>query len=76
MNPAKSECKCLRKQSAGLTKAGPTPGAVAAWLTYLPVAAGTAAPVASRAPCGIHRVHTDGRIEYVGVQPKFRLEDF
>lgn len=35
-----------------------------------------AALVANRAPPGIHRVHTDGRIEHVAVKPKFRLEDF
>lgn len=35
-----------------------------------------AALVASRAPCGIHRVHTDGRIDHVQVKPKFRLENF
>lgn len=35
-----------------------------------------AALAAGGTPPGIHRVHTDGRVERVAVQPRFRLEDF
>jgi hypothetical protein len=33
--------------------------------------------IASDAPHGIYRVHTDGKLEHLtGIKPRFRLEDF